>query len=197
MGGRWSGRRKGFSRRVTTDHFCSVNTKCLKDNGLLKCTEGQLNWRVFDLSWSMGGEVTHSAAFTLEAKPDGKGVITMQHHAHDAPFQAHIERTTPHYGGTRYWFCCPGCSERTTTLYLFKDTPMQCRKCWRLCYRSQLQWTKWNLYERAEEIHRELGGDGDFATNMPPRPLRMHRRTYERKTDKIFDLWVTGATIRH
>ncbi|MBU6427256.1 hypothetical protein KGQ27_03420 [Patescibacteria group bacterium] len=44
--------------------------------------------------------------------------------------------TTPcHFGGTRFWFICPGCSRRIGTLY---KTPMNdellCRKCHGLRY---------------------------------------------------------------
>jgi hypothetical protein len=49
-----------------------------------------------------------------------------------------LTRTPCHYGGTRPWFCCPGCHRRCAKLYLHRDR-FRCRTCHGLDYRSQLE----------------------------------------------------------
>ena len=46
-----------------------------------------------------------------------------------------LASTTPHYGGRRWWFACPGCQARAGRLYLHQLS-FRCRKCHGLTYRS-------------------------------------------------------------
>lgn len=48
-----------------------------------------------------------------------------------------LTRTFPHFGGSRLWFCCPGCQARVGKLYLAPgSTRYRCRGCANLTYQS-------------------------------------------------------------
>ena len=87
-------------------------------------------------------------------------------------------RTPCHYGGTRPWFACPGCSRRCAILY-FDDSSFRCRKCQGLGYRSQLQASAERPRQIAQRIRRSLGGSGNLTLPFPAKPPRMHWRTYD------------------
>jgi|SRR5208283_3598141 len=48
-----------------------------------------------------------------------------------------LTTTEPFFGGTRYWFSCPGCARRVAILYLpFGADFFACRYCYSLTYAS-------------------------------------------------------------
>lgn len=47
-----------------------------------------------------------------------------------------LEKTTPQYGGVRYWLISPCCNRRVRALYFLSKIP-KCRKCLQLNYPSQ------------------------------------------------------------
>ena len=197
MGGIGSGRRRGFSSKRTTDDFFCIDTKWLKDERHLSCLDDGYNWDAFPMQWWNGdGDLLCKVMVSIRGKPEGYAVLTLEHPSGWA-FTARIEYVKAHYGGTKYLLLCPECKTRVTKLYFDESTPPWCRKCMSLRYKSQLQCTKWSLFEQARKIHRELGGDGDFREGMPPKPPRMHYRTYNRMLEKIDELVETASSIRH
>ncbi|HBY1513290.1 TPA: hypothetical protein MIQ52_000387 [Klebsiella aerogenes] len=47
-----------------------------------------------------------------------------------------LATTSPRYGGVRWWYVCPECGKRKTSLYL-SGTALRCRQCAGLHYASQ------------------------------------------------------------
>ena len=92
-------------------------------------------------------------------------------------------RTPCHYGGTRTWFSCPGCSQRCAKLYFCNDN-FRCRKCHELGYRSQLQASAERPRLIAQRIRRSLGASSNLILPFPPKPPKMNWRTYERMRAK-------------
>ena len=92
-------------------------------------------------------------------------------------------RTPCHYGGTRPWFGCPGCSKRCAVLY-FCDGSFRCRKCHELGYRSQLQASAERPRLIAQRIRRSLGASSNLTLPFPAKPPKMNWRTYERMRAK-------------
>ena len=92
-------------------------------------------------------------------------------------------RTPCHYGGTRPWFDCPGCSQRRAKLY-FCDSCFRCRKCHGLGYRSQLEASAERPRLIAQRIRRSLGASRNLFVPFPAKPPKMHWRTYYRIRDK-------------
>jgi hypothetical protein len=90
-----------------------------------------------------------------------------------------LTRTPCHYGGTRPWFCCPGCQRRCAKLYLRGDR-FRCRACHGLAYRSQLEASAERPRLIAHRIRRSLGASPDLLVPFPAKPPKMHWRTYFR-----------------
>jgi hypothetical protein len=93
-----------------------------------------------------------------------------------------LDWTTPHLGGRRPWFLCPGCGQRVAILYAGHPY-FRCRGCLRLvhtvCHETlsdQLLRKAWKLRRRAAGDYDTGGGIGDGIR----KPKGMHRRTFER-----------------
>jgi hypothetical protein len=81
---------------------------------------------------------------------------------------------------------CPSCRRRVYSLYHL-DNQIVCRTCARLWYASQRRSANGRRWLKTQKIRLKLGGpaalksfNGLDADTFPPRPPRMHRRTYER-----------------
>ena len=90
-----------------------------------------------------------------------------------------ITYTPCHYGGARPWFGCPRCGQRCAKLY-FCEGSFLCRKCHGLGYRSQLEASGERPRLIAQRIRRSLGASGNLLVPFPPKPPKMHWRTYFR-----------------
>jgi hypothetical protein len=103
-----------------------------------------------------------------------------------------IVRVPCRFGGTRPYFMCPGvvngiaCGRRVAKLY-GPQRYFLCRHCYRLAYASQSQDELGRLQRRANKAKRRLGVDPETATEFPPRPKGMWRRTYERLCEQAVE----------
>lgn len=88
-----------------------------------------------------------------------------------------LTRTPCHYGGARVWFRCPSCYRLCAKLYLRQERFL-CRQCHGLRYRSQLAASAERPRLIAQRIRRRLGASADLTLPFPPKPERMHWRTY-------------------
>ena len=102
-----------------------------------------------------------------------------RHHAQ----QISIASTPCHYGYTRPWLLCPSCGGRCTKLFLRGE--FKCRKCTRLCYRTQSMRPDRRAMRTATKLHAKLDPSGGEVLDTPPRPPRMHRATYRRLKKQI------------
>ncbi len=94
-----------------------------------------------------------------------------------------LTRTPCHYGGTRPWFCCPGCHQRCAKLYMYRGRFL-CRPCHGLGYRSQLEARPERPRLIAQRIRRRLGASPNLILPFPAKPAKMHWRTYYRIREK-------------
>jgi hypothetical protein len=94
----------------------------------------------------------------------------------------HWTSTSPHYGGRAWYWRCPGCGRRCTILYC--GPPFLCRACLGLTYvTAQSKRVTDSLDNRLYRLRERLGapcGVGWPMDPSPPKPLRMHRETYDR-----------------
>ena len=84
------------------------------------------------------------------------------------------------FGGARLWFTCL-CGRRVGKLY-YGNGFLGCRPCGPLVYETSAG-RKRRLYMKAKRIRRRLGdydGRPGIDAFQPPRPFRMHRKTYAR-----------------
>ena len=104
-------------------------------------------------------------------------------------FTLPLTETAPHYGGQRFWFCCPRCGGRARILY---SPDFHCRRCSGLLHPSTRQTTRDKAVARAVRIRRGLGGSGNLLEPFPLKPKGMRRgawlklfsrcKRYERKS---------------
>jgi hypothetical protein len=111
--------------------------------------------------------------------------------------------------GRRWFLACPRCGRRRTALYLpaahYRE--WRCRACWHLGYHSQRLASHDRLTHRAQKLTARLGADWNAVSGWPPKPPRMHWRTYrarleqlaavEEKRDEAFVRAVAGLLARY
>lgn len=92
-------------------------------------------------------------------------------------FTVHMTTTAQPFGGFREWFSCPACFDNARVLY-WKRGGFRCQACAGLLYMSQVESPRDYALTRAQRIRMKLGGDADMTEPFPPKPPRMHWRTY-------------------
>lgn len=117
----------------------------------------------------------------LDIVPSAAGVVL--HYTVDGEtIPAYLVRwavTTPHYGGTRYWWVCPQCGKVRARLYAGRR--FLCRRCQGLAYPSTQTRSKLPVIEaRMRALLRRLGADGPITDDPPARPDTMRKSTYTR-----------------
>ena len=90
-------------------------------------------------------------------------------------FTLPLTETAPHYGGQRFWFCCPRCGGRARILY---SPDFYCRRCSGLLHPSTRQTTRDRAVARAVGIRRGLGASGSLLEPFPIKPKGMRRRAW-------------------
>jgi hypothetical protein len=94
----------------------------------------------------------------------------------------YLTQTPMRFGGSRLWFRCPSCGGRCRVLY-GSSRRLACWRCQRLRYRSQVEAQADRALRGMQKIARRLDPEADDIW-MPPKPPRMHWRTYDRLVDK-------------
>jgi hypothetical protein len=98
-----------------------------------------------------------------------------------------LVETTPHYGGSRYWFRCPrpSCGRRCSVLYRERQSNSRafaCRKCIRFRYRTQVLGDADLIANRIEKllVRCEPRSDGTVG-----RRKGMHHRTFRELSRRL------------
>lgn len=167
MGGFGSGRR--WNSKQTTSNYYQLDIRRWQRKGLLT------KFQRFDcLCW----RVDVLPAPNLYAKPNR--VILSRLDSPHWKRPVWLDWTPCGYGGSRAWFLCPApnCGRRVAILYYGRD--VACRCCRNLAYECQQESTKHRNLHAAAAIRIKLGGSGSLAEPFPPKPKRMHWRTYRR-----------------
>jgi hypothetical protein len=106
-----------------------------------------------------------------------------------------------HFGGVRRWFICPSCNQRKGVLYCSRY--FRCRTCLGLSYPSQRKTSLERRIDRISQRRRNLGGSGSLMDPFPPKPKRMHGKTYSRLVEEdqrdcaqYFSTWVAAFDRR-
>ena len=103
-------------------------------------------------------------------------------------------------GGRRAWFACPRCTRRVASLFL-SEHGILCRHCLHLTYSSANESKENRAWRRANNLWRRLGKPDPDLT-VPPKPARMHHRTFQRlflkwKQAELRALLMGWPTTRH
>lgn len=180
MGGFGSTRWRGHVTRRTTDELPALDIRWAAREGLLDGGLHTVRWTSRRGSEAVllcadGDELT-----LVSWVPTGGGA--WQEVGERLP----ITRTGCNFGGARPWFGCPGCGRRVAVVY-GGVTGYRCRYCLRLAYGSTRESRGERLLRRADRLREKLGGCAGLGS-LPGRPKGMHRRTYFRALDAIWDL---------
>jgi hypothetical protein len=134
---------------------------------------------------SQAGAMAASIGVTVQA---GTLVLAYHRHGEPQPVEQRVALTTTacHYGGSRSWFLCPCCRHRVAKLYLAgHPATFACRRCHDLTYVTRQEGPKFRGLSRANRLRARLGGQPGMDNPIPPKPARMHRRTYSRTVEAI------------
>ena len=104
--------------------------------------------------------------------------VSYTHRSKPYQYSIQLTKTSCNYGGHRYWWLCPKCHHRTSTLYC--AGLYVCRHCIGANYGSQLQQPVDRLFSRADAIRQRLGWQRGIANPQGGRPRYMHASTYDR-----------------
>jgi len=167
MGGIGSGRgsrRKAWrSKTIKTERFPSLDvTEVIKSSK----TTLKNTFQFKNIELIVGESAI--ALKSLEGKPLQAGSIN-------------ISSMPCHYGGFRYFVCCPYCEKRVRTLYLY-NMIFACRHCFKMCYWSQYHTLFYRLL-----LKRKIVGD-KIINDEWTKPKWMRQRTFKRLRSEYFDL---------
>jgi len=87
--------------------------------------------------WSHAGVETASVAFSWSRRA---ATLTLRYCCNGDPVTQTLRliQSTPHYGGARYWFCCPITGASARVLYLPAGASIWASRCaYKLTYQSQ------------------------------------------------------------
>ena len=120
------------------------------------------------------------ARYREQLKQGSAQSIEISYNHRSKPYQYSIQlaKTSCHYGGHRYWWLCPKCYQRTSTLYC--AGLYVCRHCIGANYGSQLQQPIDRAFNRLNILRAKLGWQRGAIHGIGSRPKGMHRSTYDR-----------------
>lgn len=184
MGGPGSGHRYRWQSRSTTAGVRRLDVRELHRRGRL-APGGDFRW-----SWSDGGHVGIRVGSVAD---EGRALyLALRYNVRvgDGAWEevrevVRLSWTPCHYGGRRPWFRCPVstngayCGRRVAILY-GAGRYFACRRCHDLAYQSTREDACSRALTKAQAIRVRLGGSANMTLPFPPKPARMHWRTYWR-----------------
>jgi hypothetical protein len=178
VGGENSGRRPGLSEFNTVEQFDACELPVGASRRFAQ--QGGLCWR-------RDGKVIGSVSLRLCDNLMTISYRTPDQGSYRLVSESLVLTTTKcNFGGERYWFRCPTCDRRTTSIYIV-GPPFQCRICLRLKYQTQREGPAGRALTRAIRISQRLGGRR-YAFSYGPKPKGMHGRTYRRLIEQLQNL---------
>lgn len=150
----------------------AIDVRRWQREGLLKSLHFGWQWTDSDT-----GEVRSS----ISVYPQAHG-LSLSYAISGQPYRPFIATTTTpcHFGGSRVWFTCPGCSARCARLFL-RWGRFRCRACNQITYRSQREDQIGRLWLAQAKIEARLGQD-------LTRPKFMRLATFERLRSRFWQL---------
>jgi len=183
MGGSGSGSWYRWNKKELTMEQKRIDIRWLKKQNYL--------WPGYfgSLSWSSRGKETGWIRFSVQ-----ENGMTLNYRYRmrgedweDVKQIISFDRTPCNYGGYRKWFLCPRCRKRVAILY-GAGKYFLCRHCYQLTYDSCNCSPLLRILEKANKLKEKLGGHAGFSYPIPDRPKGMHRSTYIRIVNKIYQL---------
>lgn len=183
MGGVGSGRTPGTRSRSLTTDFLKLDLRTWVREGLL--SQGE------EFTWVWQWQDFPQKAIKVKV---GDGEFVLDFFARTQTGSPYWVRQTisysvvsAGYGGTRYFYVCPGqdCGNRVCVLYLADR--FLCRLCLNLSYPSQNESPLDRIARKASKLRGRLGWEGGALEEPGARPICMHRTTYARLVGSYVD----------
>jgi hypothetical protein len=109
-----------------------------------------------NITWSYGDDEPYASASIRGY--DGRTIeLHYQSSGQSVTQTISIEWTRCRFGGERPWFTCPSCYQRYGKLYA-AGTYFYCRKCYGLCYETQLENPRRRANFRAHKLEARING---------------------------------------
>lgn len=173
MGGLGSGRWFRSRERLTTEDLHQIDIRQMKRQGVLYPNyPGTFSWTEDDSSSESINYEMHRGR--LKMKYFVRCDSQQNHYIEEIEFDS----TSCHLGGERYWFLCPCCKTRVTTLYRLHNV-YRCRHCHNLSYRSQSESELDRLIRKSRKLRSRLGCSERLFIPISIRPKGMHNSTFE------------------
>jgi hypothetical protein len=195
MGGFGSGRHKCFST-PSCEETHSIDLAWLRRRGMLKPGPHSLVW-----SWR--GKRT--GAISIVAQQNGLRLLYWVGNPNGERISVNefmpFAYTQTRFGGRRQWLMCLNCGRRCRRI--FGGRHFRCRQCHGLEYASRNMSRAQRAMHRADRIANRLHDMWKGATKgkweFPPKPSRMHWKTYRRlkhQYDELQRRWIVGVMGR-
>lgn len=174
MGGIGSGRMPGTRSRSLTTDFLKLDSRTWRREGLL--SEGQ------EFTWVWPRQELPAKAVKVKV---GDGEFALDFFARTQTGSPYWVRqkisysvVSAGYGGTRFFYVCPGqdCGRMVCVLYFANR--FLCRACLNLGYPSQNESPIDRMARKATKLRGRLGWKGGALEEPSARPIGMHRTTY-------------------
>lgn len=104
--------------------------------------------------------------------------VSYTHRGKSYSYPIQLSNSACHYGGHRYWWLCPKCSQRVSVLYC--AGLYICRHCIGANYGSQLQQPIDRIYSKLNAIRARMSWQVGVIHGIGERPKGMHHSTYKR-----------------
>jgi hypothetical protein len=176
-----------ISRRTTRKAGCLVECALTLNIDQLIRAGGLRPWPTSgQVSWTLAPGQSTSVNFTAYPAIPG-GFLQLEFAVSGSQLRQTIAlaTTTPHFGGTRWWFICPVTGERVGRLHLPPGaSQFASRQAHGLTYACQTE----DFYARAARRSRKLSarlGDDIGPPSVPLKPKGMRWTTYARHLEQI------------
>jgi hypothetical protein len=170
--------------RGIVEHRLAVDVRRIARNGW---TSGTVRRFVGDVVCSSVGYVLDLEGASLVLTWASSGV----------PYRLPVTLTStaPHFGGVRWWACCPSCSRRCAILYAY-GRGFACRVCLDLTYESTREDAFSRACRRVDKVRVRHGAPRGLARSWG-KPHRMRWDTFGRLLERErLALGVVSESVR-
>lgn len=147
------------------------------------------------LSWTCGGQPAGWINYEADMAniDDAHLVLNYVHKSNDSVKRVQQDirllRSTPNYGGQRWWMICPCNGGRCGKLYLpSTGDRFASRNAWQLGYYSQRISARDRPFEKLFRLQKKLGGSQGWQAGLERRPKGMWHQTYTRHWEEYLRL---------
>lgn len=152
-----------FRKKIMAKHLAELSNRLSISSLNNERLFDQHNFKSGSISWTWGkneNKIGFSIAKDNQGTPAEKIHLGLFYtitrndiEKSDMNYKIEIAKTPCYYGGVRYWFSCPICSQRVGVLYLV-DKWFTCRHCGEIVYSSQRQSEKYKGFVSIPDIER-------------------------------------------